>query len=170
MARHKDSGSVRSRPGCGHGGHTFAAGRYNPAMRLLRLALCLALPAGLCLNAGCVKRTMRITSDPSGALVWVNDREVGRTPVDVGFVHYGTYDVRLVKEGCEPLLTFGRANPPLWDVIPLDLVAEVVPFELESTVRWHYTLEPKNDDRAALIDRARDVRAEWAVEEEAGGQ
>jgi hypothetical protein len=170
MTRHKDSGSVRSCPRHPCGWRAAPAGRYNPAMRLLRLALCLALPAGLCLSAGCVRRTMRITSDPSGALVWVNDREVGRTPVNVEFVHYGTYDVRLVKEGWEPLLTFGRASPPLWDVIPLDLLAELAPVELKNTVHWHYTLEPSDDDRAALVDRARDIRAEWVAEEEAGGQ
>ena len=125
-----------------------------------RYTLLLVLLAGLCLNAaGCVKRTMRITSDPSGALVWVNDREVGRTPVDVQFVHYGTYDVRLVKEGWEPLLTFGEASPPLWDNVPLDLAAELLPFELKSTVHWHYVLEPKDDDRAALIDRGRALRS-----------
>lgn len=121
----------------------------------------MVLLAGLCLNAaGCVKRTMRITSDPSGALVWVNDREVGRTPVDAEFVHYGTYDVRLIKDGFEPLLTFGEASPPLWDNVPLDLAAELLPFELKSTVHWHYVLEPKDDDRAALIDRGRAMRSE----------
>jgi hypothetical protein len=129
------------------------------------------LLAGLCLNAvGCVKRTMRITSDPSGALVWVNDREVGRTPVDVDFVHYGTYDVRLVKDGFEPLLTFGEANPPMWDNVPLDLAAELLPFELKSTVHWHYLLEPEDDDRAALIDRGRALRSELPAAGEEEGE
>ncbi len=40
--------------------------------------------------AGCVQRTITITSDPPGALVWLNDREIGRTPLDVNFVYYGT--------------------------------------------------------------------------------
>ena len=129
------------------------------------------LLAGLCLTlVGCVKRTMRITSDPSGALVWVNDREVGRTPVDVGFVHYGTYDVRLIKEGFEPLLTFGEAKPPLWDNVPLDLAAELMPFQLESNVRWHYVLEPADDSREALIDRGRELRSDLPDGEADGGE
>lgn len=127
------------------------------------------LAAASCLSlAGCVKRTMRITSDPSGALVWVNDREVGRTPVDVGFVHYGTYDVRIIREGFEPLLTYGEAKPPLWDNVPLDLAAELLPFQLQSKVHWHYELELADDSREALIERGEEMRADLA--EQGGGE
>ena len=127
--------------------------------------LCLVLAAG-----GCVRRTLSITSDPSGALVWLNDREIGRTPVEVDFVHYGTYDVRLVREGCEPLLTFGEARPPLWDNVPLDFVAEILPAQLESRIKWHYELQPRNDDRGALLERARDLRAASQADEDQGGE
>ena len=51
------------------------------------------------LFAGCVKRTISISSNPSGALVWVNDREVGRTPVEFEFLYYGEYDLRLERDG-----------------------------------------------------------------------
>lgn len=126
----------------------------------LRTAALLALCA--CLAGGCVKRTIRITSDPSGALVWLNDREVGRTPVDVEFVHYGTYDVRLVKEGFEALQTSGDARPPWWDNLGLDLVAEVLPAEFESEIAWHFEMEPKETDvvrlRSGLTDRALEAR------------
>lgn len=44
---------------------------------------------------GCVERTITITSEPSGALVHLNDEEVGRTPLTVPFTFYGVYDVRL---------------------------------------------------------------------------
>ena len=124
---------------------------------LFALAAALSTAAG-----GCVRRTMRITSDPSGALVYLNDREVGRTPVEVDFVHYGTYDVRLVRDGSEALLTFGQAKPPLWDVAGLDFVAEVLPVQLESRIEWHYVLEPAIADteeaQAALVERARTTR------------
>jgi len=42
--------------------------------RLIRipLLLCLTMAA-----QGCVRRVIDITSDPPGARVWVNDREVG---------------------------------------------------------------------------------------------
>ncbi len=117
----------------------------------------------LCVSAviptGCVRRTILITSEPPGALVWLNDREIGRTPVDVDFLYYGRYDVRLVHEAYEPLLGSGLATAPWWDTIGLDLVAELLPIELRSETVWHYDLEPKDDDPDALLRRARKLRS-----------
>jgi hypothetical protein len=119
-----------------------------------------ALPVVATLAAtGCVRRTMTIRSSPPGALVWVNDREIGRTPLDVDFLHYGTYDVRLELEGYEPLATTGKAQPPWWDVVGPDLLAELLPLDLQSDVLWEYQLEPVVHDREALIRRARELRA-----------
>jgi hypothetical protein len=89
-----------------------------------------------CIITGCVRRTITITSEPSGALCWLNGREVGRTPVTVDFLHYGTYDVVLEADECEPLLTSGKANPPLWDNVPLDLFAEMAPGEPHAYIAW----------------------------------
>jgi hypothetical protein len=132
-----------------------------PAARIaaIMIAVALVLSAG----AGCVRRTIVITTDPAGALVWLNDREVGRTPVEVEFVHYGTYDVRLVREGCEPMMTSGHAQPPLWDNLGLDLVAEALPLDFESEIRWHYDLAPAEPDQdvlqRAVLERAQRSRA-----------
>lgn len=119
-----------------------------------------AAVAGLPLLAGggCVQRTISITSEPDGALVWLNDREIGRTPLDVGFVHYGVYDVRLEREGCEPLLTKGDAKAPWWETVGIDLFAELTPATLHSRVEWHYVLRPADDDPAGLAQRARELR------------
>jgi hypothetical protein len=125
----------------------------------------LLLSAVTLIGAGCVRRTISITSEPPGALVWLNEREVGRTPVEVDFLYYGTYDVRLRKEGYEPLLTSGEANAPLWDTIPLDLAAEAVP-NAHSKIAWHYVLEPLNDDESALLERAGAMRASAITEEQ----
>ena len=77
---------------------------------IARTARSVLLVLPIVLLGGCVKRTIMVTSDPEGALVWLNEREVGRTPVEVEFLYYGTYDVRLVKDGYEPLLTKGEAE------------------------------------------------------------
>ena len=107
---------------------------------------------------GCVRRTITITTEPQGTLVWLNDREVGRTPVDVDFKHYGTYDVRLEHPGYEPMMTSGRANPPWWDTVGLDLIAELTPADIESHIKWHYVMKPLDDDYEALVERARELR------------
>ena len=123
------------------------------------LVITAIVPAGL---AGCVQRTITITSDPPGAMVWLNDREIGRTPVDVEFDYYGTYDVRLEREGYEPLMTSGEAAAPLWEAPGLDLAAELLPFRLHSRVEWHYVLGPRDDDPEALMERARELRSRVA--------
>ncbi|MHC4427699.1 MAG: PEGA domain-containing protein [Planctomycetota bacterium] len=107
---------------------------------------------------GCVHRTITITSEPESALVWLNDREVGRTPLEVEFEFYGTYDVRLEREGFEPIVSSGVAKAPWWETVGIDLVAELLPFKLESRVSWHYDLRPADDDPDRLLERARDLR------------
>jgi len=106
---------------------------------------------------GCVKRTISITSQPKGALVWVNEREVGRTPVDFEFLYYGEYDVRLEKDGHEPIMTSKWADQPIWDVPVIDLVVEMVPFRFESSSVWHFDFEERNDGQKLLIQRAKNL-------------
>lgn len=136
----------------------------RPARFLLAplLGSALALP-------GCVERTISITSEPPGAIVWLNDVEIGRTPVETDFTFYGTYDVRLRLEGYEPLLTSRKANAPVYDWPGLDLVAEAVPADIESRTEWHFVLAPlpereEGADRdalhEALIERARNTRGQ----------
>ena len=112
----------------------------------------------IAMASGCVRRTITITSEPQGALCWLNGREVGRTPITVDFLYYGDYDVQLTHEGFEPLLTMGKAESPLWDTIPFDLATEVWPAEAHSDIRWHYVMQPREENRDALIDRASQLR------------
>ncbi|MCH2162208.1 MAG: PEGA domain-containing protein [Phycisphaerales bacterium] len=126
-------------------------------MRVLLPILTLLLAPALL--GGCVRRVVDITSAPSGALVWMNGREVGTTPVEVEIVYYGNYDVQLTREGCEPLSTSAKANPPVWDAPGFDLVAEVVPANLVSRTSWHFELEPDDRDASALLERAEAAKA-----------
>ena len=75
---------------------------------------------------GQVQRTITIESQPRGALVWLNDNEVGRTPVTIPFTWYGTYGVRLEAPGYETLLTEAKVKGPPYEGIPLDLISETI--------------------------------------------
>ena len=108
--------------------------------------------------AGCVRRTISITSTPSEALVFVNEREIGRTPCEVDFLFYGEYDVRLKLDGYESIVGSGTASAPFWDFIGADLVSEMAPLDLESRVEWHFTFVPADDDFLSLFERARSMR------------
>ncbi len=119
--------------------------------------------AVLCASAGCVERRVWIESTPSGALVWLNDAQVGRTPVEVAFTHHGVYDVRLEKEGFEPLLTSADTDGPLWDTPPMDLAAELMPMKAKCDVRWSFTLLLRDDSESALCKRAAALRLRMAA-------
>ncbi|MFW6059326.1 MAG: PEGA domain-containing protein [Phycisphaeraceae bacterium] len=135
---------------------------------LQRICSSAFMAVALALGAfGCVQRTIEISSEPSGALVHLNDVEVGRTPVEVPFTFYGTYDVRLERAGHAPLWTRREANAPWWDLPGPDLVAELVP-GAESRVRWHFDLDeaaPAGEvDTQRLLDHAKQMRARVRME------
>ncbi len=134
----------------------------QPGTRSLFLILTMA--TGLLLG-GCVRRVVDVTSEPSGAIVWMNDREVGTTPCTVEILHYGTYDVRLEKPGYEPRTTGMKALPPVWDLPGPDLVAELIPTELVSRNAWHLVLDAESMDDEAVLQRAVIARDRLAAEE-----
>ena len=91
-------------------------------------------------SVGCVERRLLITSEPSGALVHLNDQEVGRTPLEVPFTWYGTYDVRLQRPGYVTLQTQREAEMPWWETPGPDLFAEAVPNK-RVEIAWHLEME-----------------------------
>jgi len=125
---------------------------------MVRSILLIAVFSLAASQGGCVRRTILVTSEPNGALVYLNDQEVGRTPVEVDFTYYGEYDVRLVRDGYEPITTSAMAWPPLWDNIPFDLVAEAIPGEPHAQIHWHYDLQPPDDNRDEMLTRAMALR------------
>lgn len=80
----------------------------------------------LCLlaAAGCVQRRMTVRSNPPGALVYVDDYQIGTTPVSTDFIYYGTRKIRLVKDGYETLTVRQPFPLPWYQVFPLDFVTE----------------------------------------------
>ena len=115
--------------------------------------------AGLLLiSAGCVDRRLSITSEPSGARVFLNDTEVGVTPVEVNFTYFGVYDVRLRKDGYEPLTTSKEAQAPFHEWPGVDLLFLPLPFTKETRLAWHFELEAAPTDPAAMIQRAQELR------------
>jgi len=84
---------------------------------------CLLL--GLCLTAsGCVRRRMTIRSNPSGALVFVDDQRIGVTPVSTGFTYYGTRKIQLVKDGFETQVVKQRFSAPWYQLPVVEFISE----------------------------------------------
>jgi hypothetical protein len=89
-----------------------------------RLSIATALLLAIAALGGCVERRMKIDSDPQGARVFVNDEEVGATPVKFSFLWYGDYDIILRKNGYETLKTHYRVDAPWYQYPPFDLITE----------------------------------------------
>ena len=110
---------------------------------------------------GCVERTLAIRSDPPHALVFLNDQEIGRTPLTHKFLWYGFYDVQVRKEGYQRLKTTSPVIAPWWQWAPLDFLAEVAPIRLHDVHELSYSLRPQaptasNPD--ALVQRGQGLR------------
>jgi len=126
----------------------------------LRLFFQLAFPALLFATlTGCVERTITITSEPPGALVYLNDREIGRTPCQTDFKFYGTYAVRLTLDGYEPYTGPGDADAPLYQQPGLDLLADLIPLPFHDTVNWHFDLRKVDTSPEKMLDRAEQLRS-----------
>jgi hypothetical protein len=104
----------------------------RPESRLAPAALAAAL---LVFLPGCLKRTIYVTSEPPGALVWLNDVEVGRTPLETDFTFYGEYSVRLRKPGFEPIVTTRHATLPAYEWPVVDLATEAWPQQISTDIR-----------------------------------
>jgi len=108
----------------------------------MRSLLGVGLLLGLLACTGCVRRTLTIRTEPAGALVYVNDEEIGRSPASTDFVWYGDYDIIVRKDGYQTLRTHAKVNPPWYQVPPVDFFAEVLYIgKLHDQHELAYTLE-----------------------------
>jgi len=127
----------------------------------LRDALGMIILAGTAIIlTGCVERRLTIVTEPSEAVVWLNDEEIGVTPVTVGFNWYGDYNVRIEKPGYEILNTHRLLERPMHDRFPMDFFAEVLwPKQIEDAYTWDFQLQPyQAADPAELIESAHQMQ------------
>ncbi len=116
---------------------------------------------------GCVERKITFGSAPAGAIVTLNDEEVGRTPCTVQFLWYGDYDIKLraaknVGTAEQPeikhyyLHTHQHASAPPYQWLGVDLFAELLPVKFVDEKYWAFTIpEEKEPADDVLIERAR---------------
>jgi len=113
------------------------------ARRIIWAGMLLVI-AVLLAQSGCVTRRMTIRSNPPGALVYVDDYEIGATPVSTDFTYYGTRKIRLVKDGYETLTVMQPMPAPWYQYPPADFIAEnFVPGEIRDQRILDYQLKPQ---------------------------
>ena len=125
-------------------------------------AMTLIFLAALTFCSGCVERTLVIDSNPTGALVTMNDQEIGRTPLRRDFFLYGNYDTQVREDGFETLKTTTHVNPPIYQWIPIDILAEILPIPFHDTQHFSYTLkaDPAQPDETTLLANAAGLRGQ----------
>ncbi len=108
---------------------------------------------------GCVERNLTINTEPQGAMVVLNDEEIGNSPVTVSFEWYGDYNVRVSKEGFETLKTHRKLKAPWYDGFPFDFLTLLNPERTVDEYEWTFELEPKKEvSRKELIQKAQELK------------
>ncbi len=116
--------------------------------------------AAICLG-GCVERQLTIKTEPQGAMIVLNDEEIGISPVTVSFEWYGDYNVRISKNGFETLETHRKLEGPWYDGFPFDFFTLLSPERTVDTYEWTFELEPEKEiNREALIQKAQELKNE----------
>lgn len=86
---------------------------------------------------------MTIVSHPPGALVLLEGKEVGYTPVSVDFTYYGTREITLIKEGYEPLTVLQPVPAPWYQWPVIEFFADNLALsQLSDRQKFVYHLQP----------------------------
>ena len=109
---------------------------------------------------GCVRRRLTVRSNPPGATVYVDDQEIGRTPVSTGFTFYGTRKLQLVRDGYEIANQREKITVPWYQLPPLDFVTENLwPGEIRDERVVDVELIPQQPvDTNQLVERGQNLR------------
>ncbi len=123
------------------------------------LLICLVVVIVM-VTPGCVRRRMLVRSQPAGATVYVDDQEIGMTPVSVEFTYYGTRKVQLIKDGYETLTVKQAFFPPWYQFPVMEFISETLsPWEHRDEHVLDFQMEPQQilpADR--LLERAQELR------------
>lgn len=140
----------------------------NAAKRRARLtAICWLCAALIVIDCtGCVRRRMTIRSNPPGAVVRVDNYEIGRTPCSVDFTYYGTRTIQLELPGYETLTVEQPFLLPWYQFPPLDFVTEnLAPTEIRDERLLSFQLIPQVIvPTESLLGRAENLRRGSRIE------
>ncbi|MFQ5713005.1 MAG: PEGA domain-containing protein [Candidatus Scalinduaceae bacterium] len=124
----------------------------------------------LFLFTGCVTRTITIRTNPSNALVYVDNELVGESPVEMPFTYYGTRKITIEKKDADGRLIYERKivlekiKTPVYEMFPLDFFSENLwPFDMQDNHILNYDLvelKPlsRKEQQKRVIENAEELR------------
>ena len=103
---------------------------------------------------------MTLLSNPPGATVYLDGKEIGRTPFSRNFNHYGKREFRVVKQGYETKTELISVPAPWYQWIGFDFVSEVLlPGKLTDRKYYEFNLQPeKIVPGSEIVTRAEEFR------------
>ncbi|MEZ6003459.1 MAG: PEGA domain-containing protein [Planctomycetota bacterium] len=131
----------------------------------------------LALLAACTPhRYLSVTSEPSGALVRLDENVIGTTPLEYPFEHYGHRRLSLYLPGYQSYSQPIYLREPWHARFPIDIFTEVlIPMGLTYRKDFHAALVPDDGQRVLetldeFADRAESLRRGVPVEPQAEPQ
>jgi hypothetical protein len=114
-----------------------------------------------CPAAADVRRRITVRSIPEGALVYIDDQQIGATPVSTSFLYYGTRKIQLIKDGFKTITVKQTFSPPWYEIPGIDFFSEnVYQGELRDERVLDFQLEPETiPPTHELWQRAEALRA-----------
>jgi hypothetical protein len=124
-----------------------------------RVLILLTVSAMLFFN-GCVRRRMTVRTNPPGATVYLDGKEIGRTPFSSDFDFYGKREFRVVKDGYETKTVILPVRAPWYEWFGIDFFSEVIlPGKLTDRKYYEFELQPDVVvPRHELVGRAEELR------------
>lgn len=107
----------------------------------------LVLVATVFAFSGCVTRSITVKTNPSNALVYIDNELIGESPVTTPFTFYGTRKIMIEKKDEDGVLThertivFEKIKAPVYEIFPLDFFSELIwPFTIKDDQVLSYNL------------------------------
>lgn len=137
-----------------------SAAPSNTTSLFRKLAIPALLVSACVLQPGCVRRRLTVRTNPPGAVVFVDDQEIGTTPCSASYVYYGTRKITVMKDGYRTETSYQKFSPPWYEIPPLDFISEnFVPGEVRDERTIDVQLVPEEIvPQQQLIDRAQALR------------
>lgn len=116
-------------------------------------------------SAGCVSRRLMVYSNPPGAMVLLQGREIGYTPTAVDFTHYGKMELTLIKDGYETTTKLVPVRAPWYQWPGIDFFSDnLLPFRVTDRQSASFDLQPQQMvPNQELLNRGKELRGEAQI-------
>lgn len=157
------------------------AGMFRGAGRMIRLSSAISLVRscavkrvfGICVvlslvtlfQSGCMSRRITVRTQPPGALVEMNGKRLGPSPVSTNFTYYGDNEFKISSPGYETAVVRQPTPAPWYQVPPLDFISDnFLPFRVRDHREYNYSLTPRDPlqemDEQGLRSRGENFRSQ----------